>query len=70
MRWTYVQDGSGVCARAARLTSWVVVAALALQGAVFAQSRTAGTGIISGTARDASGLSSGSDDRREEPAHG
>jgi hypothetical protein len=29
---------------------------LALQGTVFAQSRTAGTGTISGTARDASGL--------------
>ena len=56
MRWTYVQSGSGLGAGAARLISSVAVAALALQGTVFAQSRTAGTGIITGTARDASGL--------------
>ncbi|HET6899193.1 MAG TPA: carboxypeptidase-like regulatory domain-containing protein, partial [Vicinamibacteria bacterium] len=56
MRWTYVQNGSGLCARAARHTAWLVVAALALQAPVFAQSRTSGTGSISGTARDASGL--------------
>jgi len=56
MRWTYVQGGSGLGAGAARLISSVAVAALALQGTVFAQSRTAGTGIITGTARDASGL--------------
>ncbi|HEY8149199.1 MAG TPA: carboxypeptidase-like regulatory domain-containing protein, partial [Vicinamibacteria bacterium] len=38
------------------LTLRAVLLALALQGTVFAQSRTAGTGSISGTARDASGL--------------
>ena len=38
------------------LARGAVLLAFALQGTVFAQSRTAGTGIISGTARDASGL--------------
>jgi hypothetical protein len=46
MRWSYVHKGI--------LRAAVVV--LALQGTVFAQARTAGTGTISGTARDASGL--------------
>ena len=59
MRWSDLRDGSGAHGRLGTLTTLAlraVLLALALQGTVFAQSRTAGTGSITGTARDASGL--------------
>jgi hypothetical protein len=59
MRWSDLRDGSGAHGRLGTLTTLAlraVLLGLAFQGTVFAQSRTAGTGSISGTARDASGL--------------
>ena len=59
MRWSDLRDGSGAHGRLGTLTTLALRAALlalALQGTVFGQSRTAGTGSITGTARDASGL--------------